>query len=110
MAAASVTEQDRTPYISDLLIDTLGGMREPETVEKAAENVLSTVDHGTRAIGELLWLASQNDEWFDASKFRDTVAGAADLVKLMGELSAWLRTMQSNAHHYAKASQAAGTV
>lgn len=98
MATTSVT--DRNPYIGDLLIETLAGMEEPKRIETATTNVLETIDHGVRAVGHLLWMAAQSDEWANGPEYREAVADAGYLVKMLGELSSWARTMHSNAQYY----------
>ncbi|WP_447585855.1 hypothetical protein [Pseudoxanthomonas mexicana] len=98
MATTSVTY--RTPYIGDLLIETFGGIEDPKRIESATSNVLDTIDHGVQGIGHLLWISAQSDEWATSEEYREAVADAGYLIKMLGELSSWARAMNSNAQYY----------
>ncbi len=97
MASESVATS--TPGIVDLLINTMGHIDNPERIAKATDNVLETVTTGLTSIGRLLWLSRQSEDWTDTEDDRAMIGDAGCLIALLAEMSNWLRTMNSNAHH-----------
>lgn len=93
MATESVK---RIPGLNEL-VGPLLQFKDPEQARSAAENVHLPVTRGIEAIGEILWWASQHE---DFGAFRETRTAMGDLgclLKHLGEMANLAHVAEVNA-------------
>lgn len=93
MATANNT---RIPGLDDLL-GSVYRFRDPARAQLAASNVHLPVVNGIGAIGDLLWWASQHEDFGTVG--RETIGDIGLLVKELAGLAHTMQTVEHNAGH-----------
>lgn len=95
MATESVK---RIPGLTELF-GSLLHFQDPNTARQAAENTHLTVASGIQAIGEVLWWASQHEDFGQMRETREALGDLGCLLKQLGEVAHITQMAEANAAH-----------
>lgn len=91
----AVRDDTALPGLDDLLAGTMT-FRDPERAHRAAQNMREPLNDGLAAVGELLWWASQHEDFpYD----RKVIGDIGLLVKELAGITGTMADIEANATH-----------